>query len=964
MTVRIPVSTIQNYWNDGQRVDKTDMDVEQLRNSQTTSAIVNNHFGSGVLPYSQTQTILFDSDDLTSAQAALVSSNDFDGTGLDPHDQPGDTQLGNQIEVELTGTSAFGRLSTKVLIVGLDFEGTPQYDRFIFHKNEKQVSTKHYSQILSIFFNDFKGNNNCSRNLGGRIVIREAASFQLSRDPIMIAQDVEPNLFFRDFKVADPFVTLYNTLQNGIGSTYSVDSLSINTTVKDIRTLEPEDVSSKIGQKFIATTNNIQKITLLLGARKDEEADIADWYDWTGDLVISVYALQTTVSCPTDIVPELAIDFDPNPEPIVQLSYDMPDLEDLGYILTDVPQPVDFVFSGTKLASATSGAVVPGRYYAVTINRSGAANTGTIFAGIGNNTVENSVLTLFDGSWVDVAEDDMWFQVWTDAAKVADGQAYDAGNGIQIEKTEINDLGATVDYALNHLSFSDSGENILNAAVIQAVQEQSLEEQDERTGNPIFSRQRFEPSFSFVTTTALNTLKETSEPLVIGCAQDANPVANPVLDKIQTLPGLVRDDSFIVVNPDADLLSLQLIGSKLIPNLDNAALTYRIFKVLVCTDGYGDVNGDGVIDSSDIVRASALLGESLELTTTQQKIKDGYIDTLELLRADVDGDGYVSSDDVDLITQYVSRDITGFPAGSTFTHLEMVVQRATGRFDGYFDCGDGYMRLDGYIGSNIVPVGSISDTELLYDGYALPPTINGNDEAYTTVPFANVTYRIQPQPFWQDYLVAFSSEARTVPAAFTFDEAVEVADTDPPRLFSCENRADVDLALSPGRNDFMVPDNFIIGKGEILRPDGEYYKIDYEVAHVVLELPAQTVTEGLIDVFTKFVKDVGTGFTAAGYLAPRFGDGTTPQSDALSKNQVRFGVAIQSFMPGIADGYSACFIDQETGILTLSFPAFTDDPIYESKRTKIEISIYLKKGGWNNTPLTVDADQIIGLMSS
>ena len=85
MTTRIPVSSIQNSWNDAQRVDKGDMDTEQTYNSETNAAIVNNFKGSGVLPENPIRLTLFDSDDLTSDQASLVASNDFDGQGIDIH---------------------------------------------------------------------------------------------------------------------------------------------------------------------------------------------------------------------------------------------------------------------------------------------------------------------------------------------------------------------------------------------------------------------------------------------------------------------------------------------------------------------------------------------------------------------------------------------------------------------------------------------------------------------------------------------------------------------------------------------------------------------------------------------------------------------------------------------------------------------------------------------------------------
>jgi hypothetical protein len=956
------------------------METEQDRNVTTDAATVNNHFGSGVLPATPMQNVLFDSDDLTGEQAALLAAGDFDGTGLQAHQQPSDSNLGNQLEIELTGSSVFGRLSTKVLIMGLSFESTPQYDTFYFYHNEKQVTRKHYASILGIFFYDFKGNNNCSRDLGGRITIKETSSYQLSRDPIAISQDVEPNLFFRDFKVSNatlgvnPTVTLYQTLQQGIGPEYSVDSFNINTTGKRQIVIPADDVSTKVAQKFIATTNNIQKITLLMGAGRDDSVPIENRYDWSGDLVISVYELQTTVSCPTDIIPELSIEFDPNPEPIAQLSFSRADLENIGYILTDTLQPVDFVFSGTQLGSTINPVVVPERYYAVSINRAGAAGTGQILTESGGNQISDSRLTTLAGSWVDIPEEDLWFQVWTDSAKVADGQAYDEGNGIIIEKTAVNELGATIDYVLGWQTFANSGENILNTAIIEAVVSPSLEEQDERTGNPVYSRQQYVPSFSFVTSATLATLQETSEPLIIGCAQDANSKSNELIDGTSTLPGLVKGDLFTIINPGPDLLSQSLVGSKLVPNNDCQALDYRIFRVTYCIDGYGDVNGDGTIDQADIVRALALLGESLASSSTQQKINDGYFTTLEFLRADVDGDGYITSNDVTLITQFVARTRNSFPVGTSFDHLELQVQQSIGRYDGYFDC-DGYIRLDGYAGRVIVPPSALDPYELIYDGYIVEPEMDQADPVFTAVPYVPIPYQIQPQPFWADYLLPFSSDARVVVTNFSFDESTEDPNCTTASTFQCTDRSEVTQQCEPGRNDIMFPDNVIMRRGQIINPDGTHYKMDVEVNHIILNLPQIPFEEDNINIFEKLVVDDGGGFTSAGYPAMRFADCTTVQPTALVNNQVRFGVAIQAFVPNLdgytdEDGYGVIvddiigvYMDHTTGILTLTVKDLSVDPVYLTLVTKIQITIYLKKAGWVNEVLVIDSDQVQGLLS-
>lgn len=981
VTKRLPVSALQNRFIDSQRVDEEDMTVEQDFNNTINAATVHNHFGSGRIPKFPTPPIIFDSDNLTEEQASILAAGNFDGTGLDAHLQPSDPNLGNQLAVTLTDSEAFGRLTVKALIIGTDFNNQIQLERFTFYRNETQITRKHYARVLSVFFNDFKGNNNCSRELGGSIVIREAEAFELSRDALSVAQDVMPDLFFRDFKVAVPTgpnvtVSLFNMLQEGIGPEFSVDALNITVGPRTRKTIEPGDVTTQIGQKFTATTDNIQKVSLLLGINRQDGVPIENRFDWAGDLVVSIYPLQTTVECTTDIVPNLAIEFDPESTPLAEISFNQATLRSNGVVLTDVAQPVDFVFSNTTIASAASDAIVPNQLYAVTFRRSGSTATGTVFTEVGTDRLEDARHTIFTGVWVDIPEEDMWFQVWSASGKVADGKGYDEGRGIEYDKTTTDpETGATIDNQINNLEFANTGESVLNIGVIQAVEDQSVVVQDERTGNDVFSRKEFVPSFSFVTEAGVDELREVSDPLIVGCAEDNNPKDNPEIEQDQDLPGLAKGDTFIVVEPDADLLSVNLIGSKLIPNTDCGTYEYRIFKTLFCTDGYGDVNGDGEIDSEDVARAAELIGESLALNSTQQRIVDGYVSTLEIIRADVDGDGVVSSADVSLITQFVAKQINAFPVGDTFNHLEMIVQQSIGRNDGYFDC-DGYIRLDGYNGQNIVPPSSLDPVELIYDGYLVDVSIDGDDPIFNTVPFPGVTFRVEPQPFWQDYLVPFSSDRREVFTVFT-DETAAIPERNCTlsTRFDCEDTVDSTLDCSPGRNDYFVPGNLLL-RGQILNPDRTFFPVDLELCTFILQLPEIPLEESSIDIFNKLVADRGDGFTSAGFQACRYADCTTVQPEDLALNRVRFGVSLQAFVPNL-DGYSeldgygviiddiiGVYMNHTDGILTLTIKDLEVDPVFLTLVTKIEIQVFLKKAGWVNGVRTINANEVPGLIST
>jgi hypothetical protein len=983
MTTRLPVSSLQNKWSDAQKVDLSDMTTEQVSVNNTDAAIVQNFFGSGVILDAPTPNVIFDTapDKLTAIETALIAAMNFDGTGLTPQNQPSDTQEGIQLAVELADSAVFGRGAVKVLIIGLSFDGELQYDRFEFHKNETQTTNKHYTNVLTIIFNNFLGNNNCSCTMGGHIIIREVRPFELNRDAKMVAQDIMPDIFIRDLRPADCHKDIFTVIQDGIGSAYDANDLEINITGKQpSRTILSGDVTTRIGQKFLASSDNIQKITLLLGVSRDVDAALINRFDWQGDIIVSVHALQSTVDNSTDIIPELTIDFEPEDVPIVELSFSQADLKAAGYVLTDIAQPVDFVFANTSISDP--GGVTSGRYYVITLHRSGAANLGDIWAEVGTDKLENSRLTMFNGIWVDVVEEDLWFQVWSDTAKYASGAAYDRGSGITSEKTGIDPTtGGAIDNYIRNLSFMSTGSGVVNTGVIAATLNESVTAQDERTGNNVFSRQQYIPSFSFVSNDTLLTLRQTTEPLIIGCMSDLNPKETDLISGTTEYPGMALGDTFRILNPAADLLSLNLIGRKLIPYTDCGNIDYRIMNVTLCTDGYGDVDGDGYITQDDVTAAAALIGEGLLSPLTQQKIIDGYIDIFALMRADVDGDGYIWGDDVQLIQDYVDRVSNSFPAGTSFTHLSLQVQTSVGRWDGYHNCC-AYIYLDGprttCPSDQLVDPDSLTQAEREYYGnHGVIPDILADNSVFSQVPFLPVDFEIEYQEFWQDWLLALSANSRKMPCSFTYPTSLSSTTCAAPQTFECTERGNTAPACDPGRNDWYVAGNLIIDNGgQIIRPDGSSVKADIEVGIINLELPAEPFSESSIDIFGSFVADRGDLYTNAGFDAMRYSDCTTVQPEDLGDNKVRFNVSIQSFFPNL-DGYTdddgygiivddiiGVYMNHASGILKLTLKDLDYNPLYLTLVTKIQVVVYLKKAGWNNQVLTVTPDQVSNLAVS
>src|SRR5271166_27657 len=614
--MRTPIAGLQNAWFDSENVDDSDLTLEQNYNNLIESGIINNHFGSGVLPNALAQNVLFNS---------TLTSGLLDGKALSFQAQPSDTNYGNQLQVVLSGSLAAGNRTVKVLIIGLDFQNNLQYDTFTFHTNEAQVTRNHYRAVLTLLLNDFVGQQTQSLNLGGTLVIQETLSFSMSRDCLMISQNVQPNLFFRDFFVSSGG-TLSNVLSAALPS-YNINSLNIMTGYLQLRSLS-DDVS-QIGQKFLATTNNIQKITLLMSIVNDVTPTNLTW---SGYLNVNLYPLQTTVACSTDITPNLAIDFDPSNIPIVQLSFSYNDFLNNGIVLSSVPQPVDFIFSST--AAATGVAITPNNYYAVTTMRAGISNTDNTqlqFA-VGTNSATDTIETLFNGSiWTDVPEEAIWFEIWTDAAKVSDGQAYDNGNGMIIPKTEINPTTQlTVDYSLDQIQFV---RNDVYYALAQATIQESEPVQDDRTGNTVLSQKQYVPTIALYNQLGLSNIQNVSDPLIIGTISDENVKSvnsTPLLYNFHEY-GMIDNQLVIKVITDttdgyrydtgiiellSELVEGNLISATIVPNTAAPNTAFKIVKSELITMIYGDVNGDGVVDENDLTAIQNVMGYNLNYMPT------------------------------------------------------------------------------------------------------------------------------------------------------------------------------------------------------------------------------------------------------------------------------------------------------------------------------------------------------------
>lgn len=1092
MTKRSPVSAEQNVFTNSQQVDDSDLSLEQDYNNIIDASIINNHIGTGILPEVLTQKILFDS---------TLAIGFLDGVAVQIQNQPSDNNLGNQLQIQLTNSLVADRKNIKLCIIGLDFQSNLQYEIFYFKTNEIQIGKKHFTKIVLLLFNDFVGNSNFSFNLGGRLIITEAPPITLSRDPLMLSQNVEPNLFFRDF-----FVDGYGSVQSLIQSSlplYNTDTLNIKTTQLDNKILLNGDVITQIGQKFIATSNNIQKITLLLSVRNlNNPSDLV----WNGDLVLSIYPLQSNISCPSDIAPNLAIDFAPSNIPVAQLSINYSTLQNSGNLLDSIPQPIDFIFSNSQVAGGN--VLTVGNYYAFAIKRSGAANKCDLLIAVGSDSVINSRITIFTGSlWVDIPEQDLWFEIWNDTAKVSDGQAYESGHGIIIPKTQQDPISlSTVDFSFENLQFIG---NDIFRAVLAAVTDEFDSMPDQRTGEPVFLRKQFVPSIKLLNTIDITNLENTSDPLIIGAISDKNV---KFFDSISALINsklyaatMVDDELLIKIIDDptdavrfdtsvsgliTNLLNGDFIGAKIIPNVSSPSIFYKIASAQLDSMILGDVNGDGIIDEqdSDLLESYLNYNLNLGLPVDTSVIVDGYV-----IDGYVNNDGYVDGYGLDgyTVDGYITTTtfVNGYrtytkkfnnQTGINFQLINPANHRVvafgsdgilvanpndntTAQFSsstvlfntiigldtfkiiiltplseenyGGFDIismnadlntitirkifltGDAISQMfradidgdfhitdtDGYLLESYIE--KLSITTYPSSGFPGPTTnafnkigsrfnvirfklekfVDRNDDYTANTANRSVSVHTSPDIFLSDasfpnHNFYTSPISISFTKQLTWDESLIVVNNDPSLVTAtfdnteelvksvCQNEGVVVTVYASKPNfisdktDFFVPNDLIIGSGNIKNNFGDFHKIDFEVGSIILEIPTTTATERSINLMDAFIADyTGDGRTRKGFPSMRFADCSLVKSDAISKNQLRFSVSVQSF-DQINNGRIGAFIDQATGLLTLTFDDLESSEVMKSKSTKIQVNVFMKQGGFNNQFVFVDAEKVQNLL--
>lgn len=683
---------------DGQRITESDLDAQQINNDTVISNLTLDFHGSGIIKASPfEEKILLDTrqpgeyavDDNPSKLD--LESGTFDGLAITLDKQPSDAIRGNRIEFELIDSSVSGKIKTKVLVLGRAFDGINSQGQLVaeiidFSKNCKKVSQNYYLKIISVLFNNFSGGTgktealevaesiNVISDTTGYMIIREAEPLSVYPATKMAYQIESPNYDLIHFITSSVNKSISDEIELGLGSLGTISDLYIELVSREQVLFEQNGLTSvSYGQKFLAKTNNIQRIDLLLSVQRDDSRDTGLEFDFSGDLVISIHELASDVDCPTDAVPDDLIDFDPELTPIIEVSYGQEDLETLGYKLSDEPQLVSFNFSGTLIADPNiDPSISPNKYYAIIISRRGDNRTGTIALEKGydkvfkktDDSIPLSIIEQFEKQsskyiefdpttkrFLNDSESSLWYVVHSDSIEVTDGTAYsDTGKAITIPKT-LEYIGDTeISNFERNISLRTVSEDTPNYVVISQIQKFTDPDTHPRTGNLVFTRYHDAAKISIVNATELDELTEDTYPVLLAKINDKNVREAQNITGTFDKPGLINTNNVIIVNPSSTILNSNLINRVLVPDTNcNCNSRYRIISVECLNLKIGDLNGDGEITPADVSALLNNIGHTINSATTERSILGGSLDILDFIKSDVNDDGTIDGLDIELL---------------------------------------------------------------------------------------------------------------------------------------------------------------------------------------------------------------------------------------------------------------------------------------------------------------------------
>lgn len=717
MSIRLPRERVNFF--DGQKITENDLDVEQINNLRSSSEIVEDFHGSGVLKKNILEKrFLFDStapgkygENLSKED---VESGRYDGKPIYLDRGVSDVDYGTRVVFELSGVNILGGVTPKILIVGRKFDGVDDSGYLTteiieFTKNTALVSKNYYKNIVAILMNNFSGgigqNHFYSQiesenTIGdtGKLLVYEAEDLSVFPDLVSQQNNLSPNFDIASFITSD----VNNTIQDEIASVLigedAIESLFIDLDSKEkIKFLKNENLTKSFGQKFLAKTNNIQRVDILLSVEKDTTLPLANQFDWSGQLIVGIHKVSNSVKCITDSMPEDRLGFDPELSPIVELSFDQDDFKSLGYILNDIPQKVSFNFSNTIVANPNLfDSIKENEYFAFIIRRSGSNSTGNIVLEKGYDSVQRKKdlgleLTTeeqfkiqdtryveFDPireRFVDDVESSLWFKIYSSSYEIISGQAYDENGELTISPKTIDYVGGSqISYFDNKISPADFSYNAKNYVLLENIASFTDPDVHPLTGNRVFTRIKNLAKARIVDAQNYASILQDKNPILLATIQDNNLRDDSDLTGALSKPGEISHEKITIIDPGQDLLNKNLIGQIFTPDTECMCNSeYRIVDAKCSILKIGDINKDKVINNNDINKLLEIIGNTLGSSSTQRKLFNNEFSITEFVLADLNGDSTVDGEDLELLDGLINRSVT-LSIPETINVLELTLE--------------------------------------------------------------------------------------------------------------------------------------------------------------------------------------------------------------------------------------------------------------------------------------------------
>lgn len=709
---------------DGQRVTEADLDAEQTHHRDLVANLTRDFHGSGVVRDRLFEgRVLLDTSspsenvsnsDQENASEFIINSGSYDGTAITLDRQPSDVVYGNRIEIQAEGLTVGGRISAKVLVIGTTYSSLSSAGELVsevleFGKNETKVTEHYYTRVVSVLFNNFSGGSGRTEYsltaeswntalAAGRFVFRESEPLKVFSRTKTSFQTDSPNVALASFVTSGTELSIEDEIKAGLGAAYNYNDLYVELQPEEEIYFRPDgDSTIQYGQKFLAKSNNIQKIDLLMSTLRDDTAAAGSEHDFSGDIVISIHRLSTDINCITDPNPDNLIDFDPEQSPLIEMSYSQEDLAILGYKLSADPQVVSFDFSGTLIADPTiEPSIDVDEFYAILISRRGDNRTGTLAMQKGydrpSRKVDNgqslnalerfgkqtSRFIEFDPNnlaYVDDSDSSLWFVVHSDTVEVTDGIAYtDDGISVILAKTEEYVGSTEVSKFLRNIPLGNVAEGTSNLLVLQRQDDFISPSTHPRTGNFVNTRILDAPVVSVMSEAQWAAVDVDYPPILLARVKDLN--VRDAQDILGTFgsPGYTDSDEIIFINPSTDLLTSNLINRIITPDLDcSCASRYRIISA-DCEIAYaGDIDGDGKLTTNDIAELLNVVGNTVNSGTTERKVLGGELDPIAFFKSDLNNDGSVDGTDIELLEDAVDG-YSNFSVPESFNILRLKLE--------------------------------------------------------------------------------------------------------------------------------------------------------------------------------------------------------------------------------------------------------------------------------------------------